>query len=141
MAPTYSSTTGIQISMARFASVKYNKSTTLVEVGSGCLWEQVYFSMAKYNRNVVGGSSSQGVGVAGWLLGGGYSLKSNKHGLGIDNVAGYEVVTPNGSVLNVSKTNEKQLFDALRVGCCQFWLLKRSHSFCSIREEATTLGS
>ena len=115
MAPGYSSTTGIHISMSRFQSVTYSEKTQLVSVGAGCLWDQVYTELAPLGRNVVGGAASQGVGVAGWLLGGGYSLKSNRYGLGIDNIVEFEIVLPNGSVLSVTTQEDEDLFNALRV--------------------------
>jgi FAD/FMN-containing dehydrogenase len=92
MVPGFSSTTGIQISMARFSKVSYNSSKETVDVGAGCLWDEVYNELTPRKRNVVGGAARQGVGVGGWLLGGGYSLKSNKYGLGIDNIVAFRVV-------------------------------------------------
>ena len=118
MAPTYSSTTGILISMTRFAKVRYHKDTQLLDIGSGCLWDQVYSALAPTRRNIVGGASADGVGVAGWLLGAGYSLKSNRRGLGIDNVVAIEIVTPDGEARSVSLGQEKDLFQALRVSLC-----------------------
>lgn len=101
--------------MSRFTDVNYDPETTYVEVGAGCLWDQVYNELVPRKRNVIGGASSQGVGVGGWLLGAGYSLKSNKYGLGIDNVVEYEVVVPDGRVLTVNEKNDEKLFQALRV--------------------------
>lgn len=115
MAPTFSSTTGIQISMARFCRVVYDRDNQLVEVGAGCLWEQVYRNLASVGRNVIGGASHDGVGVGGWLLGGGYSLKSNRYGLGIDHIVAYEIVTPDGVVRKVTERRDRTLFQALRV--------------------------
>lgn len=48
-----------------------------------------------------------------WSLSG-YSFKSNKYGLAIDNVVAYELVLPNGTVTNVTAANE-DLWFALRV--------------------------
>ncbi|KAF9465830.1 hypothetical protein BDZ94DRAFT_1234435 [Collybia nuda] len=116
MAPKFSSTTGIQISMARFSKVQYNPKTQFVDIGAGCLWDQVYSKLAASGRNVIGGASSDGVGVGGWLLGGDYSLKSNRYGLGIDHIVEYEIVTPDGRVREVNAKKESKLFQALRVG-------------------------
>jgi len=119
MVPGFSSTRGIQIAMTEFSDVKYNENDKTLEVGAGCLWDQVYPFVGKYDRNVVGGSAAQGVGVAGWLLGGGYSLpKTNQFGLGIDNVAGYRVILPSGEVKHAKPDdpNTADLFQALRGG-------------------------
>jgi FAD/FMN-containing dehydrogenase len=44
----------------------------------------------------------------------GYSYKTIKFGLTIDNVAGYELVLPNGSIINVT-SNDDDLWFGLRV--------------------------
>ena len=64
--------------------------------------------------------SGQGRRVSrrGLLLGGGYSLKSSRLGLGIDNIQAFRIVTPKGLILEVSDSStgeDKELFNALRV--------------------------
>jgi FAD/FMN-containing dehydrogenase len=44
----------------------------------------------------------------------GYSFKSSQYGLAVDNVAGYELVLPNGSVIDVTSSND-DLWFGLRV--------------------------
>jgi len=44
----------------------------------------------------------------------GYSFKTNQYGLTIDNIAGYELVLPNGTITNVTSKDE-DLWFALRV--------------------------
>ena len=44
----------------------------------------------------------------------GYSYLSNQYGLTVDNVAGYELVLPNGTVTTVT-SNDHDLWFALRV--------------------------
>ncbi len=44
----------------------------------------------------------------------GYSYKSSQYGLGIDNIAGYELVLPNGTVAYVT-SKDKDLWFGLRV--------------------------
>lgn len=48
-----------------------------------------------------------------YLLGGGYSLKSNQCGLGADNIVAFQIVLPNGKVENVRK-NDKEYEDLFR---------------------------
>ena len=91
MNPGFSSTTGIHISMRRFDQVTYHSNNQTVHVGSGLVWNDVYKALDPHNITVIGGRFS-GVGVAGLLLGGGYSWKSNQFGLGIDNIFEYEVI-------------------------------------------------
>jgi len=38
----------------------------------------------------------------------GYSYKSNQYGLAIDNVAGYELVLPNGTIKHVTPTHQEK---------------------------------
>ncbi|KAH9924779.1 uncharacterized protein B0H18DRAFT_1011165 [Fomitopsis serialis] len=125
MCPGFSSTTGAQISMMRFKQVKYDEKAKTLDVGAGCLWDEVYREVAKFKRNVVGGASADGVGVAGWLLGGGYSLKTNKYGLGIDNVLKYRIVLPNGRIRTATKDDKdtKDLYQALRGGGNNFGIV------------------
>lgn len=126
MVPLFSSTKGIQIALSRMDKVKYDAASQTVKIGAGCLWDQVYQQMAKYKRNVVGGASGQGVGVAGWLLGGGYSLKTNQFGLGIDNVVSTRVVLPDGRKVEARDDNDyHDLFHALRVSAMILWAFLR----------------
>ncbi|KZV80379.1 FAD-binding domain-containing protein [Exidia glandulosa HHB12029] len=125
MAPGMSSTTGIHISMGRFVKVEYDTKSEQVTIGAGCLWDRVYSALAATGRNVIGGAANDGVGVGGWLLGGGYSLKSNKYGLGIDNIVAMQVVTPDGNVHYVSNESNDMLFHALRGGNNNFGIVTR----------------
>lgn len=68
--PAFSSTTGVQIAMARFNEVNYNSKTGAVDIGPGLIWDDVYAALEPYGVNVVGGRVT-GVGVAGFILGGG----------------------------------------------------------------------
>ena len=101
--PGFSSTVGVHISMSRFQKVIYNRNKQSVDLGAGLIWDDAYKALEPYNVTVVGGRIS-GVGVAGLVLGGGYSWKSNQYGLSIDTVFEYEVSgeiiissLPNGS--------------------------------------------
>jgi len=125
--PNFSSTTGIQIYMSLFDKIKYNADEHFVDAGAGCLWDQMYAAMANTGQNVVGGASSNGVGIAGYLLGGGYSLKSNQHGLAMDTIMEIEVVLPNGAIMVVSdKPGEgSRLFKALKGGGSNFGIVTR----------------
>ena len=68
--PGFSSTTGVHISMYRFANVVYNPGPQTADIGAGLIWDDVYAALEPHGVNVVGGRVS-GVGVAGLLLGGG----------------------------------------------------------------------
>lgn len=76
--------------MSRFRKVVYHQNKQTVDLGAGLIWDDAFEALEPYNVSVVGGRVS-GVGVAGLLLGGGYSWKSNQYGLSIDTIDGYEV--------------------------------------------------
>jgi len=109
--------------MARFNRIEYNSGT--VAIGAGCIFDEVYRDkkLNEAGQNIVGCNDTS-VGVAGWLLGGGYSMmKTNRFGLGIDNVEAYNVVVPGGAnedaKLKTVKRNDVgdngELFWALKV--------------------------
>ncbi|KAH9054940.1 FAD dependent oxidoreductase [Lactarius vividus] len=121
--PGFSSTSGIQISMTRFSSIEFNNVTGTVDAGSGVTWDQVYAALDSSGLNVIGGRIPT-VGISGLTLGGGYAFTSNQYGLTIDNIAGYELVLPNGTITNVTQSN-KDLWFALRGGGNNFGIVTK----------------
>jgi FAD/FMN-containing dehydrogenase len=45
----------------------------------------------------------------------GYSFKTSQYGLTVDNVVGYELVLPNGTIVNVTSKDDDDLWFGLRV--------------------------
>lgn len=76
--------------MSLFQNIVYHPDNQTVDLGSGLVWGTIYKALEPYNVSVVGARVSV-VGVAGFLLGGGYSWKSSQYALGMDNVLEYEV--------------------------------------------------
>lgn len=68
--PGYSSTEGVMIAMYRFSEVTYSSDSQTVVIGAGLIWDDVYAALEPHNVNVLGGRVT-GVGVAGFILGGG----------------------------------------------------------------------
>ena len=68
--PGFSSTPGVQISMSRFRDIVLNEEEGTVEIGAGLTWTDVYSYLVPKGLNVVGGRVD-GVGVSGFILGGG----------------------------------------------------------------------
>jgi FAD/FMN-containing dehydrogenase len=109
--------------LQRFNNIDYDKEKKTLDVGAGVIWKDVYEYLETFASDssdhapgVVGGDPL--VGVSGWLLGGGYSLLTNRFGLGIDNVIRFRVVLPAGKgVCNVSSDPKEHpdLFKALKV--------------------------
>ncbi|KAI6040196.1 FAD-binding domain-containing protein [Pisolithus marmoratus] len=117
--PGFSSTTGIQIAMSRFSEIVYDPESRTVAVGAGVIWDDVYAALEPHGVNVVGGRAS-GIGVAGFTLGGGYSWLTNQYGLALDNVESFELVLPNGTVIDVTESFHPDLFFGLRGGYNNF---------------------
>ncbi|CAF1153514.1 unnamed protein product [Rotaria sordida] len=88
--------------MSRFRQITYHATSQTVDLGAGLLWDDVYQALDPLGVTVVGGQIS-GVGIAGLILGGGYSRKSNQYGLSIDNAIEYEV-TINNQLLYYNST-------------------------------------
>lgn len=120
---------GVLIYMKQFNHIKYDKEKKTLDVGAGVIWKDVYEYLEPFASDasdhapgVVGGDPL--VGVSGWLLGGGYSLQTNKFGLGIDNVIGFQVLLPGAqAVCNVSREENPEIFKALKGGGHNFGII------------------
>jgi FAD/FMN-containing dehydrogenase len=100
--------------MKKFNCIHYNEQEKTLDVGAGLIWRQVYDYMNRFPAlGVVGGDPL--VGVSGWLLGGGYSLLTNRFGLGIDNVVGFRVIVPSKGICTISHKENPEIFKALKV--------------------------
>ncbi|KAJ6526907.1 hypothetical protein DFH09DRAFT_935774, partial [Mycena vulgaris] len=115
--PTFSSTSGIQISMSRFTKISHDSDKHELTVGAGCVFDEIYKVIRAAKYNIVGGGGS--VGIGGWIMGGGYSLKTNQYGLGIDNLVQVQIVLPaggDGGVVTASENEKSDLFWAIKGG-------------------------
>ncbi|QRV82883.1 FAD-binding domain protein [Ceratobasidium sp. AG-Ba] len=129
--PEFSSTPGVQIALFKFNQIVYhpapladNGSVGTVEFGSGLTWDEVYAALEVHQVTAVGVHCS-GVGVAGSILGGGYSFLTNQYGLAIDNVVEYEIVLPNGTITTATKTHNSDLFFGLKGGFNNFGIVTK----------------
>ncbi|KAK3400816.1 hypothetical protein B0T20DRAFT_390681 [Sordaria brevicollis] len=120
--PGFSSTKGVHISLKRLDQVKLSEDKSVAEIGFGNIWVDVYKALEDSGRNVVGGRVP-GPGVGGFTLGGGYSWKTSQYGLTCDTVKSYELVLPNGTITRVSKTQNPDLFFALKGGLNRFGIV------------------
>lgn len=104
--------------MGQFKQLHYDSEKKTLDVGAGATWKEVYDYMAQFASDlapgIVGGDPR--VGVAGWLLGGGYSLMTNRFGLGMDNIVEIRVLLPDTRAFcNVNHTTNPEIFKALKV--------------------------
>ena len=106
--------------MGLLKDIEWHPQSATIDVGPGLVWDDIYTWLddRHISYNVTGATSCQGVGVAGFLLGGGYGNKSNQFGLAMDCIKAIEVVVPTGQVVIAREDGselEKVLFWALRV--------------------------
>ncbi|KAH9475869.1 putative FAD-linked oxidoreductase [Psilocybe cubensis] len=120
----FSSTTGVQIAMFRFSEVNYHRASQTIDLGPGLIWDDVYAALQPFGVTAIGGRVT-GVGVAGFTLGGGYSYKTNQFGLAVDNVISYQLVKPDGKVVEVTQASDPELFFGLKGGHNNFGIVTR----------------
>ncbi|TDL26277.1 FAD-binding domain-containing protein [Rickenella mellea] len=118
----FSSTLGVQISMAKFNEIHFDASSNTVTLGTGLIWDEVYNKLNPMGVTVAGGRV-MGVGNAGLSLGGGYSWKTDQVGLTIDNIVSHDIVLPSGEMTHVTNQSNPDLFFALRGGLNNFGIV------------------
>ncbi|GLB42530.1 putative FAD-binding domain-containing protein [Lyophyllum shimeji] len=110
----------LELPLARKMHPTYDCASQTAVIRAGLLWYDVYAALAPHNVNVVGGRVT-GVGVAVLMLGGGrYSWRTNQYGPTIDTVAAFELVKPDGVVVNVTQASDSELFFGLKGGLNRF---------------------
>ena len=84
-------------------------------VGAGATWQQVLDAATPYGLAPLCGSAP-GVGVVGYLTGGGIGPLVRSVGLSADHVRAFELVTGAGEVLHVTPEEHADLFWGVRGG-------------------------
>ncbi|KAK3935951.1 hypothetical protein QBC46DRAFT_357856 [Diplogelasinospora grovesii] len=115
---------GVTIDLSFMNSSTYDSATNTARVEPGARWGNVYADLQKAGVTVVGGRDG-GVGVGGFLLGGGLSFFTLRLGFACDSVGNYEVVLPNGTVVNANATSNPDLFKALKGGGSNYGIVTR----------------
>ncbi len=99
----------------RLREIAVDPQTRTVRVGAGVLWQEVTDALAPHGLVGLAGSAGD-VGVAGYLLGGGYSWFARSRGLGASSITAIELVTGDGRFRRVDAGHEPELFWAMRGG-------------------------
>jgi FAD/FMN-containing dehydrogenase len=99
--------------MSRFTKIDHDQDNNQLTVGAGCVFDEIYKFIRPKGHNIVGGGGS--VGLSGWIMGGGYSLKTNQRGLGIDNLVQVKIVLPEGREVRATENFNSDLFWAVKV--------------------------
>jgi hypothetical protein len=95
--------------------VAVDAAARTVRVEAGAVWGDVVDAVAPHGLAAMHGSSPS-VGVIGYLLGGGLSFYGRRHGLAVNHVRAFEVVTPDGIARRADARHNADLFYALRGG-------------------------
>ncbi|PIA90435.1 hypothetical protein CB0940_10917 [Cercospora beticola] len=106
----------LHLSMERFKHIKLDESTQTVDIGGGVLAGQLiqYLDDRGYYTVYPG---SNAVGMAGFVLGGGGHHFLGLHGLAVDNVVSFQLITAEGKSIVASQTSPREeaaLFQVLR---------------------------
>ncbi|KGO52457.1 FAD linked oxidase, N-terminal [Penicillium expansum] len=96
-------------------SISADRGTVII--GPGNKWGAVYKYLQPYNVTVLGGRE---VDVS---VGGGLSAFHNTHILAIDSVTRFQVVLPNGKIVDATETEHADLYKGLKGGLNNFGIV------------------
>ena len=106
---------GLVIDLSLMKGIQVDPQARIVRVQGGVTWGELDQATQEFGLATPGGIVST-TGIAGLTLGGGLGLLRRKYGLSIDNLRSVEVVTADGQILTASKTENADLFWAVRGG-------------------------
>ena len=113
---------GIMIDLSLMRSVTVDPGKQVAEVQTGATWGDFDNATQKYGLGCTGGLIST-TGVAGLTLGGGVGWLVRKHGLSCDNLLAAEIVTADGSLMQISTKENAELFWGIRGGGGNFGIV------------------
>ena len=103
------------LNMREMRGVEIDVENRRARVEAGALWEDVVAPATEHGLTALHGSSPN-VGVVGYSLGGGIGWLARKHGLAAESVLAVELVTADGALVRADRTQNTDLFWALRGG-------------------------
>jgi FAD/FMN-containing dehydrogenase len=106
---------GLVIDLSGLKEIELDSGKRTVRAGAGLRWGELLGVTLEAGYAIPSGTIST-VGVGGLTLGGGFGWLSRKHGLTIDNLLSAEIVTPDGTIRQVSAGEHADLFWAIRGG-------------------------
>jgi FAD/FMN-containing dehydrogenase len=118
---------GLTIDLRNLASIEVGEPSgdgRIVRIGAGAQWGEVAAALAPHGIAISAGDTAS-VGVGGLTVGGGIGLLVRDRGLAIDQLRGAQLVTADGGVLEVSDTENAELFWAVRGGGGNFGIVTR----------------
>ncbi|KAL9084739.1 MAG: hypothetical protein Q9165_007914 [Trypethelium subeluteriae] len=115
---------GVTIDLGNMNRTTYNSQSNLASMGPGAKWKDAYAELRKYGVLVPGGRDG-GVGVGGFLLGGGLTYYVGREAFACDSVKNFEIVLTNGTVVNANRDQNPDLWMALKGGGSNFGIVTR----------------
>jgi FAD/FMN-containing dehydrogenase len=106
---------GLLLHTGRLDGCAVDPAAGVATVGAGCVWQDVLDAAAPHGRLPLVGSAP-GVGVVGFLTGGGIGPMARTFGPSSDHVRAFEVVTGQGDVLRATPDQHADLYWGLRGG-------------------------
>jgi FAD/FMN-containing dehydrogenase len=113
---------GPLISTRHLNEVVFDASSMTVRAGPGNDWEDIHKALENTGVTVVGGRLG-GVGVGGYVVGGGLSFLSSQYGWAANNIVEFEVVLANGTIVQASTSSNTDLYSALKGGGNNFGIV------------------
>ena len=106
---------GVALTLRHLAGVEVDVTGHSARVGAGSTWDPVLAATLPHGLAPPCGSAP-GVGVVGYLLGGGLGPLASSVGFSSDHVRSFDVVTPADGPVTASEYDHPDLFWALRGG-------------------------
>ena len=110
-----SAESGVVADLRDINHVRIDTERQVAAIGGGALAGQVDRATHPFGLATTTATVST-VGVAGFTLSGGISYLTRKHGLGVDNLVGADVVLADGSLARAGEDGDEDLLWALRGG-------------------------
>ncbi|KAM7218258.1 putative FAD-linked oxidoreductase YvdP [Rhypophila decipiens] len=104
----------LTIEMDRMNKIILDNTTGIARVEGGARLGHVASELYNQGKRAVSHGTCPGVGVGGHALHGGYGMSSHTKGLALDWIVGATVVLANSTVVNCSKTENPDIFWAIR---------------------------
>jgi FAD/FMN-containing dehydrogenase len=99
----------------RMRGVEIDADHRIARVEAGARWSDVAGPASEHGLAAMAGSAPS-VGVVGYTVGGGLGWLGRRYGLACERVVSFDVVTADGRLVRADRTNEPDLFWALRGG-------------------------
>src|SRR5262252_4958052 len=117
---------GLVIDLSGMNRVELYLEISTARVGGGTRASGLLETVERFGMAAVTGSCGP-VGMAGLALGGGYGPLIGRYGLALDNLLAVEIVLSDGRIVNAHKSDEQELFWALRGGGGNFGVVTNMH--------------